>query len=63
MGKDGQTTETEVSHEGETHNEYTSLAEDFISHVKSGSVQGLASCLKSLHEMIKDADEVQDAEG
>jgi hypothetical protein len=63
LGKDGKTTETDIAHETGEHNEYTALAEDIIAHVKTGSVQGLASCLESFHEMIKEKDEEQDQEG
>lgn len=63
MGKDGRTTETEMKQESGEHNEYTSLAEDIIASAKDGSVQRLASALKSFHEMIEEADEAQDAEG
>jgi hypothetical protein len=62
LGKDGQNHESEVAHEGGDHDEYTSLAEDIISATKEGSVQRLAQCLKSFHEMIEEADEAQDQE-
>lgn len=60
MGKDGRTTETKVKPEEGEHNEYTELAENMIAAVKDGSVQSLAACLKSLHDIIAEADEIQD---
>lgn len=53
FGRDGRTTETEVKPETGEHNEYTSLAEDFIAGVKDGSVQKVASCFKTLCSMIE----------
>lgn len=63
MGKDGKTTETSVAPESGEHDEYTAFAEDMISAMKEGSVQRLASALRSFHDMIEEADEEQDAEG
>lgn len=60
-GGDGRTVEVEVSPETGEHNEYTSIAEDMLAHMKSGSVQGLAKCLSVFHSLIKEEDEEQDA--
>lgn len=61
MKGNGESSETEVASESGEHDEYTSLAEDILSAMKSGSVQSLASCLKSLCSMVKEEDETQDA--
>jgi hypothetical protein len=63
MGKDGKTTESSVATESGDHDEYTALAEDIVMGAKEGSVQKVASALRSFHGMIEDADEEQDAEG
>lgn len=63
LGKDGRQDEAEVAPEEGEHDEYSSLAEDLMLGVKSGSVQKIASVLRALHEMIEEADEVQDQEG
>lgn len=62
LHKDGSTSEVEVSHEGGDHDVYTSLAEDFILATKEGSVQKLASALRSFHEMIQEVDEEDEQE-
>lgn len=61
MDKNGRTSETEVKPESGEHNEYTSHAEDMIAAMKEGSVQRMASALKSFHSMIESDDEAQDA--
>lgn len=60
MGKDGSTSETEVKPESGDHDEYTSLAEDMIAAFKDGSVQRLASCMRTFKSMCSDEDESQD---
>lgn len=60
-GEDGRTVEVEVSPETGEHDEYTSIAEDLVAHMKSGSVQGVAKCLRVFHELVKEEDEEQDA--
>ena len=62
MAKDGASHEVSVAHEDGMHDEYSAFAEDIISAVKDGSVMELAKCLKAFHEMIKEDDEMQDAE-
>lgn len=62
-GKDGRRHEANVKQESGEHDEYTSHAEDIIAAVKDGSVQRLASALRSYHSMIQADDEAQDARG
>jgi hypothetical protein len=62
MNKDGETSEVNVSHESGDHDVYTSLAEDLIAGTKEGSVQKVASVLRSYHEMIEEDDEQDDQE-
>lgn len=62
LDKNGRTHESSISHESGDHDEYTSLAEDFISAMKDGSVQRAAAALKSFHKMIEQADMEEDAE-
>lgn len=54
MGSDGRGTETPVKPETGEHDEYTELAESLLSSVKEGSVQGVASVLRSVCEMGED---------
>lgn len=61
MGKDGRTSESSVAHESGEHDEYSSYAEDMIAALESKSVQKLAACLKSFHQMIMHEDAEQDA--
>lgn len=60
MDKDGRTSEVEVSPESGDHDEYTSCFEDLMAAIKDGSVQKGAAVLRAFHNMIKEADEVQD---
>lgn len=63
MDKRGKASEVEAAHESGEHNEYTSYAEDMLAAFESKSVQKLAACLKSFHQMVADEDYEQDKEG